>query len=429
MFHLGLFTGCGVQSWKDMWSGEGATDWMSPQLYIDVARAVERAGFDCIILEDAHFVPDVFRGNTDFALKNGFHAPKMDLFVMTPFMLTATKHLGILPTLTTTFHPPYMAARTLATLDHLSGGRGGANLVMSHNDRTAQNYGLDGQADHDLRYDQGDEWVQLVTELWNSWDADALTVDRDNGVYVDPAKVHEIHFSGRFYRSRGPLNSLRPPQGRPVFSQAGGSGRGKDFAARNVDLVMTNVTGIDTMKAFRDDLVARLEAFDRKPDSCKVMFNVAPVLGETQREAEEKRAAAVAAREANIESNLGWMSYYSGIDFGKFDLDAPMPRMHTNASRSTTQNLQAKSTGLTLREFASYPSGGAVELVGTPDAVAAQMGEVMDEVGGDGFLIQQPMFRRAISEITDGLAPALRRRGLIRDGYSYPHFRDNLLEF
>ncbi|MEX5637616.1 NtaA/DmoA family FMN-dependent monooxygenase [Parafrankia sp. FMc2] len=429
MFHLGLFTGCGVQSWNDLWSGTGATDWMSPQLYVDTARAVERAGFDCIILEDAHFIPDVFRGTTDFALKNGFHAPKMDLFVMTPFMLTATRHLGILPTLTTTFHPPYMAARTLATLDHLSAGRGGANLVMSHNDRTAQNYGLDAQADHDLRYDQGDEWVKLVSELWNSWDADALTVDRENGVYVDPAKVREIHFDGRFYRSRGPLNSLPPPQGRPVFSQAGGSGRGKDFAARNVDLVMTNVTGVETMKAFRDDLILRLETFGRKPDSCKVMFNVSPVLGETKREAEEKRAAALAAHDANIEINLGWMSYYSGIDFGRFDLDAPMPDMRTNASRSTAENLKEKSSGMTLREFASYPSAGAVELVGTPDAVAAQMGEVMEEVGGDGFLIQQPMFRRAISEITDGLAPALRRRGLIRDGYSFPHFRDNLLEF
>jgi FMN-dependent oxidoreductase (nitrilotriacetate monooxygenase family) len=429
MFHLGLFAGCGVQSWNDMWSGEGAADWMTPQLYVDTARAVERAGFDCIILEDAYFVPDVFRGNTDFALKNGFHAPKMDLLVMTPFMLTATQHLGILPTLTTTFHPPYMAARTLATLDHISGGRGGANLVMSHNDRTAQNFGEDAQADHDLRYDKGDEWVALVEALWNSWDADALTVDREKGVYVDPAKVHEVNFEGRFYRSRGPLNSLRPPQGRPVFSQAGGSGRGKDFAAKNVDLVMSNVNGIEAMKAFRDDLVTRLEAHGRKPDSCKVMFNVSPVLGETRREAEEKRAAAKAAVEANLEINLGWMSYYSGIDFGKFDLDAPMPKMRTNASRSTTESLQEESSGMTLREFASYPPAGSVELVGTPDAVAAQMGEAMDEVGGDGFLLQQPMFRRAISEITDGLAPALRLRGLIRDGYSSRHFRDNLLEF
>nr|MDT0667792.1 LLM class flavin-dependent oxidoreductase [Micromonospora sp. DSM 115978] len=129
---------------------------------------------------------------------------------------------------------------------------------------------------------------------------------------VDPAKVHEINFEGRFYSSRGPLNSLPPPQGRPVFSQAGGSGRGKDFAAKNVDLVMTNVTGVETMKAFRADLVARLEAYGRKPDSCKVMFNVSPVLGDTQREAEEKRRRAVAAVEHNININLGWMSYYSG---------------------------------------------------------------------------------------------------------------------
>ncbi|MCM3922272.1 NtaA/DmoA family FMN-dependent monooxygenase [Frankia sp. AiPs1] len=429
MFHLGLFTGCGVQSWNGLWSGEGATEWLHPQLYIDTAKAVERAGFDCIILEDAHFIPDVFRGNMDFALHNGFHAPKQDLFVMAPFMLTATEHVGILPTLTTTFHPPYMAARTLATLDHISHGRGGANLVMSHNDRTAQNYGADAQADHDARYDAGDEWVALVEALWNSWDPDALVIDRERGVYVDTDKVRPIDFSGRFYRSRGPLNSLPPPQGRPVFSQAGGSGRGRDFAAKNVDLVMTNVTGIDTMKAFREDVVAKAVAHGRKPDSCKVMFNVAPVLAETQREAEEKRRRALAAAAANVEINLGWMSYYSGIDFGKLDLDAPMPAMQTNASRSTTENLREKSSGMTLREFASYPASGAVELVGTPDAVAAQMGEVMDEVGGDGFLIQQAMYREGISMITDGLAPALRRRGLIRDGYAHRHFRDNLLEF
>jgi alkanesulfonate monooxygenase SsuD/methylene tetrahydromethanopterin reductase-like flavin-dependent oxidoreductase (luciferase family) len=277
-----------------------------------------------------------------------------------------------------------------------------------------------------------DEWATLVKQLWHSWQPDAVVADETTRTYVDHRKVRTVDFEGRHHRSRGPLNTLPSPQGHPVLCQAGGSPAGRDFGAKHADLIVSAVRGVDAMRSYRRDIDARMLEHSRKPDEAKVLYLVAPILGETAEDAEELRRRRDAATEQTMQDNLFWMSYYSGVDFAQFDLDAPMPDIsaQNNGHRSTMADYAAAGAGKTLRELAgTHRTTASVELVGTPDAVAAQMGEIADDAGADGFLLTGEMSRRAFAAVADGLAPELRKRGLIRDGYSGSTFRENLLAF
>lgn len=427
--HLGWFFGFQVQSWNRTWSGDGATEWMTPQLYVEAAQAMERARFDCMVIEDALFVPDVFKGSAQWTLEHALYAPKHDPMPYVPVIAAATEHLGVIATVTTTFYPPYLAARLLSTLDHVTGGRVGANLVMSHNDRTAQNFGIDAQREHGQRYEIGTEWADLVGRLWETWEPDAIVRDEERGVYTDHTKVHRLDYEGQWYRSRGPLNIAPSPQGRPVICQAGASPSGRDFAARYADLIICNSQGTEAMAEYRADISRRLVAHGRDPEDCKVLYLVSPVLGETDAEANARWQRMSDDVDGNIERNLAILTYYSGLDFGQFELDAPMPQVQTNASKTTVESNRRSSEGMTLREFCSRPERGCVDLIGSPDSIAEQMEAVNAEVGGDGFLIALPIDRRTVFEVTDGLAPALARRGLLREEYRFSTLRENLLEF
>jgi FMN-dependent oxidoreductase (nitrilotriacetate monooxygenase family) len=333
-------------------------------------------------------------------------------------------------TASTSFSPPYLLARRMATLDHLTGGRAGWNIVTSSEDRAAQNYGLDRLYEHDDRYDRADEFVDLVTRLWASWEPDAVVADREGGTYVDYTKVHTIDFAGKYFKSRGPLNTLPPLQGRPAFCQAGGSPRGKQFAAAHADTLLASAFGIAKMKAYRNDIRRHMSEIGRDPDECKVLFIVTPVLGETMEEARLKAERGRAASDRMVEAALGHLSALTENDFSTYDLDAPVPDVSTNGHRSTLKDfLSLGDDGRTLREVAASWTISSLELVGTPDYVAGLMGEAMEEVGGDGYLISGKPNRRYICEIADGLAPALKRRGLIRDEYVHDHLLDNLREF
>jgi FMN-dependent oxidoreductase (nitrilotriacetate monooxygenase family) len=429
VFHIGWFYGFQVQSWNKTFSGDGGTEWMTTELFVEAARALERAKFDCMVMEDALFVQDIYRGTAEFTLKHAFMSPKHDPMPYVPAMADATSHLGFIPTVTTSFYPPFLAARLLSTLDHVTKGRIGANLVMSHNDRTAQNFGLDGQVEHDKRYAMGSEWVELVTRLWESWDADAVVLDEERDEFADFTKVRTVDFEGEFYRSRGPLNTAPSPQRRPVICQAGGSPRGRDFAAEHADILLSNVNGIDGMRAYREDIRSRMVKFGRNPDDCKIVFLVAPVIGATEAEAQARWQRMKDAKDSNLEYNLAAMSYFSGVDHSTIELDEVLPALQTRGAGSTAQHTRDQSEGMTLREYASEPARSCVELIGTPDSIAAQMGEVIDAVGGDGFLLDLPLTRRNLAEVTEGLVPALQRRGLMRTEYTHAHLRDTLLEF
>jgi FMN-dependent oxidoreductase (nitrilotriacetate monooxygenase family) len=427
-FHLGWFLNFVADAWNDPWGSDGMP-WTG-DFYIEMARALERASFDYLILEDKCMVSDAYGGTMEFELKHGI-APKHDPAPLATLMSYCTSRIGIVATMSSSFYPPWMLARLSSTIDHISRGRFGWNIVTSAEDRAAQNFGLDKLYEHDLRYDMADEYLDLVCQLWESWEPDAVVRDREAGVYADSTKVHTIDFEGRFYKSRGPLNTVRSPQGRPVLVQAGASPKGRQFAAKYADSIIAVGAGVEGMKAYRDDIRSRMEELGRKPDDCKVLFLVSPVVADTEQEARDKKARWM-DDPFFIEYALAEMSSITEVDFSQFDLEKELPEVTTNGERGTLDNFVKKGKGKTLRELAAGGLGQAIDLTGTPDQVAEKMGEVMDEVGGDGFLITSPVMRlnrRYIVEITDGLVPALQRRGLARTGYAFDQFRDNLLEF
>jgi FMN-dependent oxidoreductase (nitrilotriacetate monooxygenase family) len=352
---------------------------------------------------------------------------KNDPSPLVPLIAAHTRKIGVAPTLSTTEYPPFLLARLLNTLDHVSGGRAGWNIVTGSNDGGAQNYGMDKQFDHDLRYEMAEEYWDLCCALWDSWEPDAVVADRENGIWADHTKVHTVDFEGKFFRCRGPLNSPRSPQGRPTFVQAGSSGPGKKFGARVSNVIITNAHGVEKMKAFRDDIHAEMDLIGRPRSECKILFIASPVLGETTQEATERAARQRARDLENLEPMVAGMSRISGIDFSTYDWDKPLEEFTSNGHQSHAKAM----VGKTIRELASDPTRAiSVPLAGTPDDVAAEMGEIIDEVGGDGFLIVKQRFnRRYVAEIADGLAPALQRRGLMRTELPHDTLRENLLAF
>ena len=402
-------------------------DWSQPDLHVDLARAAERACFDFVLLEDSVFVPDNYGSSMDFYLKRALRAPKNDPLPLVPLMAQATSRLGLVPTISTSFYPPYLLARLVATLDLMSKGRVGCNFVTSTAERAAQNFGLDTHLEHDMRYEMAAEFVEVVLQLWSSWDADAIVMDRDRGMFVDPDKVRTIDFKGRFFSSRGPLNTARPAQGQPVLVQAGNSPQGQAFAAKRMDAVLCAVSTVEEMKAFRNEMRKKVAAAGRDPDSCKVMYVASPTIAESDAEAYERVQRRQAHRAAAPELALAQMGSLTDIDFSVFDIDAPLAELTTNGQQGTLKRFLKQ--GRTLREIAENYRYSYEDLIGTPDKVAGQMADLMEEVGGDGFVFTGNLTRRYIAEITDGLVPALQRRGATRRAYEHAHFRDNLLAF
>jgi long-chain alkane monooxygenase len=437
MFHMGWFLGHGfsVQSWAgDPWAGTTGWDWTKPDLYVDLAASLERAGFDYILVEDTSMIEGEHGGSMETTLKYGMLAPKNDPVPLVPLMTQRTKHIGVAVTLSATFYHPFMAARTMTTLDHLTGGRAGLNVVTSVSNPAAQNFGYDSLPLHSQRYEMAHEWMEAIGALWDSWDPDAVLVDQETPRYADHTKVHTVDFAGKYFKTRGPLNTIPGPQRRPVIVQAGASAPGRDLAAKYAESMLAHGTSIEQMKAFRQDMHARMEAYGRKPGELKILFLIDPILGDNDAVAlarQEEMNAAAWSRDA-IEKALWGLSYTSGgtFDFARADLDAPVADIVGNGETSTLRTFIEGAKGKTLRQaVATSRMHSGLGFVGSPDTVAAKMGEAMEEVGGDGFLLSPEVTRRNIAEIADGLAPALRRRGLIRSGYDYDTFRDNLLEF
>lgn len=428
-FHLGWFLGnsFGVHGWNQPWSGRSARDWAKPELQIDLARAIERACFDFLMMEDSLFVPDNYGGSTQFYLERALRAPKNDPMPLVSVLAYLTKNLGIVPTISTSFYPPYLLARQIATLDLMSEGRIGCNFVTSTAERAAQNFGMDTHLEHHMRYEMAAEFVDVVRQLWRSWDPDAVVMDEERGVFVDPGKVRTVDYKGRFFASRGPLNTARSPQGEPVLMQAGGSPQGRAFAARHIDVVLAAFNTVSEMKAFRTDMRRRVAAEGRDPDRCKVMFMIMPTLGETEQEAQDRLRRKLAAKDAAPETVLAGMSSLTDIDFAQFDLDTPLAELTTNGQQGTLRQFLAQ--GSTLREIVRNYSHGYDRIHGTPDSVAAQMIDIIEEVGGDGYIIAGSLNRRYVMEVTEGLVPVLQRRGAVRSAYDHAHFRDNMMEF
>ena len=428
-FHLGWFCNFSSGEW-DRPFASGLPPW-DGRIYVEMAQAMERACFDYIMLEDTLMVSEAYRGTAEATLAHALQAPKHDPLPLAAIIASQTRHLGVVATMSTLAYPPFMLARLASTLDSLSGGRFGWNIVTSGEDAAAQQFGLDALPPREQRYDMADEYVEVVTKLFGSWAPDAVMMDRDRGIYADHTKVRPIHHEGKYFKVRGPLNTVPSPQGRPVYVQAGGSPRGREFAARTADSIIATANGPAGMKRYRDDVRARAAAAGRDPDAIKVLFLVYPVLGETNAEAEAKYQR-MTNTDAFIEAGLAMMGTVTDIDFSQYDLNAPLPHLTTNGEQGSLDKFQQWGTGKTLRQLASERLEGGLRLVGTPDEVADRMGEAAEEIGGDGFLISTPfqrIGRRVVVEVTEGLVPALQRRGLVRTQYSHTLLRDTLQEF
>ena len=286
MFKLGWFVnGFSPKTWHGPWAGQNTTEWSRADFWIDHARALERGGFDVFFMEDTAMLDDTYGGSLDFTLKWAEMGPKNDPMPLMPLLAQATKHIGLVSTVSTIQYHPFMAARLGATLDHLTDGRIGLNVVTSVSHRVAQNYGYDAHFAHAERYAMAEEWLDAVSALWESWEPDALVLDEVEPRFADSTKVHPVDFVGKYFRTRGPLNTVPGPQRRPVIAQAGASEPGRELAARNADVMLGLVNDVDEMVAFREDMDRRLAAHGRRPEDLHILYMAHVYIGETTADA------------------------------------------------------------------------------------------------------------------------------------------------
>ncbi|NIJ17913.1 NtaA/DmoA family FMN-dependent monooxygenase [Sphingobium vermicomposti] len=429
-FHLGYFTKFGATSWP----GDGkefGSNWIDGSYHKELAQILEAAKFDFILFEDTLIVGDRYGGSMELDLKNATLSPKLDPIPLLPVMAQGTSHIGLIATASTTFYPPYLLARLLSTVDSLTGGRAGWNMVTSSEKNAALNFGIDKLLPSNVRYDIADEYVDLAKQLWNSWEDGALVADPESGVYVDHTKVHTINFEGEHFRSRGPLNTVRSPQGHPVLCQAGASERGRQFSSRNAEVVLGMMTGgVAGMKAYRDDIRRRAERQGRNPDDIKVVFltpvNIIP-------EGKEQPEMSEAEKQAAFEHNIVMASSSLDVDFSQYDLDSPVPQDIVAGGHTSALDHMKKAgreEGKSLRDlFSSGKGGNKARFSGTAEQVASQLIEVMDEVGGDGFLIEGSGYNRQLPDLVNGLIPALQKAGAVRTEYTGTTLREVLREF
>ena len=433
-FHLGWFMNFIPPEWDTDYASPDVAAWANGDFYVDMARSMERACFDLIMIEDTVMVADAFGGTMEGSLKNSIFAPKHDPVPLAVKIAASTSKLGVVATMSTSFYPPYLLARLASTVDSIAGGRFGWNIVSSAEDRAAQNFGLDRLYEHDERYNMADEYYDLVTQLWNSWEADAVVMDRESHTYADYRKVHTIDFAGKYFTSRGPLNTVPSPQHKPTILQAGSSPRGRAFAARAADAIVAVGTGIQGMKEYRDDIRRRAAQAGRDPDEIKLLFSVSPTIAATEQEARAE-VERLTGSDLYVQKQLVQISSNTEIDFSQFPLDEPLPEgLTTNGERGSLEwFMRGDGSGRqTLRELTLHMAKQGIEMVGTPAQVAERMGEAMEEIGGDGFLIMKPgwdLNRKYITDICDGLIPELQRRGLVRSEYTKPTLRETLREF
>ncbi|MFI5717855.1 NtaA/DmoA family FMN-dependent monooxygenase [Nocardia sp. NPDC051750] len=432
-FHLGWFlNGTSVPAWNKPFSGSIGTQWQQADIFVDLARAMERACFDYVLIEDNTFVGDTYGDSMEVYLKHAFQAPRQDPMIVATLLAQATERLGIIATAGTFAYHPYMLARLGASIDQVSRGRMGINFVTGTSDRALQNYGYAGMDEHDRRYDVAEDFVAATTALWDTWDADSVVADPRTGYWADHTKVRRADHAGPYFSTRGPLNTGPMPQGRPVIAQAGGSPRGIAFAAKHADTIVAIQPTAAKMKDYRDQVRAAAIDAGRKPDEIKVLFGIGPIVAASEREAQERIAQRRAEMSSNIEVELAKLAKSTDIDFAAVPLDEPLGELslRTNGTQQFAE-FARRNADKTLREAVlGRGIGNGAMVAGTPESVADQLAQTMETVGGDGFLVcSDGVTRRFIAEICDGLVPELQRRGLTRDHYSFAQLRDNLLEF
>jgi FMN-dependent oxidoreductase (nitrilotriacetate monooxygenase family) len=389
------------------------------------AQKLEHGRFDAFFMAD-HLA--LMNMPTE-ALKRSATVTSFDPLTLLPALAAVTEHIGLIATASTTYNEPYHVARKFASLDHISGGRAGWNLVTSANPQEAFNFGLDEHVEHGERYRRAREFYDVVTGLWDSWADDAFIRDVDSGVYFDPARLHVLDHKGEHLKVRGPLNIARPVQGWPVIVQAGASEAGRQIAAETAEAVFSGVGNLPEAQKLYADIKARAAKAGRRPEHIKILPGAFVVVGDTVAEARQKKRHLDSL--VHAESAIATLSVRLGTDASGFDLDGPLPEIpESNASKSGRERLieLARRENLTVRQLAQYVGGafGVLEMIGTPATIADQMEEWLLGEGCDGFNVMFPYLPQGLDDVVDRVVPELQRRGLFRREYEGATLRENL---
>ncbi len=391
---------------------------------VKFAQRLEEARFDAFFMAD-HLA--MLNMPMD-ALKRSSTATSFEPFTLLSALSMATEHLGLIATGSTSFDEPFHVARRFASLDHISGGRAGWNIVTTSNPDAAKNFGLEDHLDHAERYRRAREFYDVVTGLWDSWADDAFIRDVESGVFFDPDKLHTLDHKGEFFSVRGPLHIARPAQGWPLIVQAGGSDAGRQLAAETADAVFAAQRTIEDGREFYADVKSRMKKLGRDPGHLKILPACLVVVGDTVEEAREKRA--VLDSKVHLDSAIASLSISLGTDASKFDLDGPLPETpETNASKSGRARVirMAEEEKLTVRKLAQRMGGfSGLALVGTAETIADEMEEWIETEASDGFTIMFPFLPEGLDLFVDRVTPELQRRGLLRRDYEGATLRENL---
>lgn len=392
-----------------------------------LAQTAERGKFDMVFLADSYAV----RGKNQTVLGQTVNT-LFEPFTLLSALSAVTNHIGFVGTVSTTFNEPFNVARRFASLDHLSGGRAGWNVVTSSTDVEAQNFNLEQQLLHEKRYERAEEFVDVVTKLWDSWEDDALIIDKESAQFADSSKIHSINHKGEWFSVTGPLNISRPVQGHPVVIQAGSSEAGKELAARTAEVIFTAWQTIEEAQAFYADVKGRMAKYGRSPEELKIMPGVFPVIGRTEEEAEENKALLeeLIPEEAGISLLSGMIS----VDLSGYPVDGPLPDLpelnQINGGKSRFQLLKdlADREGLTIRKLYQRIAGarGHREIKGTPEQIADHMQEWFENGAADGFNVMPPYLPGGLDDFVDLVIPVLQQRGLFRKQYTGNTLRENL---
>ncbi|MDP3159600.1 MAG: LLM class flavin-dependent oxidoreductase [Reyranella sp.] len=408
-------------------------DFLTPQYYQRIARTLEDARFDLAFFDDRLAMPDKFGDDYAAAVRHGVRVVKMDLPSIMTVMGMATRHLGLGGTYSTTYYEPFHVARTFATLDLMLGGRAAWNVVTSLNDSEAMNMGQQKHLGHDDRYDRADEFMEVVHGHWDTWEDDAIVMDREAGIFADPQKVHPLGHEGKYFRSRGPFTVPRSAQGHPVIMQAGQSGRGQEFAARWGELIFVILPNLEVGKRAYANLKQQVAKTGRDPDEIRVAPAIYVVAGETKAMAEDK--AALIDKLSQPIDTLSLLSEALNFDFGRKPMDEPFTSEEL-ASISGLQALRDRVVQVsgkphpTPRDFVQHSGRGTMRelplFVGSPREIADGLEAWF--VGGacDGFVLAATHMPGTYEDFARLVVPELQRRGLVRKEYAGETLRENL---
>ena len=388
-------------------------------------QTLERGKFDAIFLADSQALLPMPMP----ALKRSATVTSFDPLTVLPALAAVTSRIGLIATASTTYNEPYHVARKFASLDHISGGRAGWNLVTSASQREAHNFGREHHLEHAERYRRAREFYEVVTGLWDSWADNAFIRDVESGIYFDPARLHELNHKGPDLAVRGPLNIARPVQGWPVIVQAGASEAGRQIAAETAEVVFGSTNNLEDGKRFYADVKGRMAAVGRDRDHLKILPGCFVVVGDTVAEARARKAKLDSLVDPS--SSIASLSVLLGHDMSGYDLDGPLPDIpESNASKSSREKLieMARRDDMTVGRLAQYVGGayGVLEMIGTPRTIADEMERWLVEEGSDGFNVLFPYLPGGLDDFVDKVVPELQRRGLFRTEYEGRTLRENL---